>query len=164
MKKVYYLLIVITGILTFNSCSDDDEVQTCPQTEIVTMKINGELKQFEVNGWGIDLDNDGSGYTLSLWLFTGVLLPQQDSYAITLKLPYKETGTNIIEEFNYFRVQNGTSAESNFIVEGVLESNVTVNTNSCFSATFSGNAMVDGNEIVITDGIVEHVYDEPFDE
>ncbi|MCB0445355.1 MAG: hypothetical protein KDC68_06855 [Gelidibacter sp.] len=94
------------------------------------MKINGELKQFEVNGRGIDLDNDGSGYTLSLWLFTGVLQPQQDSYAITLKLPYKSTGGNIIEEFNYFRTQNGTSVESDFVAQGELESNVIVNTNS----------------------------------
>ncbi len=164
MKEIRNLLFILTGLILLNSCSsDDDNSNPCPQSEIISMKINGELKQFEVNGWGIDLDNDGSGHTLSLWLFTGVLQPQQDSYAITLKLPYKNTGTNIIEEFIYFRVQNGTSAESDFVIEGELESNVVVNTNSCFSATFSGSAIVNGNEIVITDGIVEHIYDEPFD-
>lgn len=163
MKKFRNLLIAFVGFTSLNSCSNDDDSNPCPQAEIISMKINGELKQFDINGWGIDLDNDGSGHTLSLWLFTGVLQPQQDSYAITLKLPYKNTGVNIIEEFNYFRVQNGASAESDFVVQGELESSVIINTNSCFSATFSGNAMVNGNEIVITDGIIEHIYDEPFD-
>jgi hypothetical protein len=165
MKKIRHLLIVFTSFLLLNSCSDDDDnddVQTCPQTEIASMKINSELKQFEINGRGIDSDNDGSGHTLSVFLLTGVFQPQQDSYAVTIKLPYKKTGTNIIEEFNYFRVQNGTSAEGDF-VQGEFESTVTVNTNSCFSASFSGRAIIDGNEIVITEGIVEHVYDQPFD-
>ncbi|TXE15124.1 hypothetical protein FUA26_01045 [Seonamhaeicola algicola] len=164
MQNIKILLLVLIGLILINSCSsDDDNNNTCPQSEIISMKINGELKQFEVNGWGIDLDYDDSGHTLSLWLFSGKFQPQQDSYAITLKLPYKKTDTNIIEEFNYFRVQKGTSAESDFVVEGKLESNVLVNTNSCFSATFSGNAIVNGNEIVITDGIVKHIYNEPFD-
>jgi hypothetical protein len=164
MKEIRNLLFIFTWLILLNSCSsDDDNSNPCPQSQIISMKINGELKQFEVNGWGIDLNNDGSGHILSLWLFTGVFQPQQDSYAITLKLPYKNTGTNIIEEFSYFRVQNGTSAESNFVIEGELESNVVVNSNSCFSTTFSGSTIVNGNEIVITDGIVEYVYDEPFD-
>ncbi|WP_299254035.1 hypothetical protein [uncultured Lacinutrix sp.] len=164
MKKNRYLLIILISFLLLNSCSDDDDdaIQTCPQTEIASMKINGELKQFEINGRGIDLDNDGSGHTLSLWLFTGVFQPQQDSYAVTIELPYKKTGTNIIEGFNYFRVQNATSTEGDF-VEGEFKSKVIVNTNSCFSASFSGHAIIDGNEIVITEGIVKHVYDEPFD-
>ncbi|WP_250432392.1 hypothetical protein [Hanstruepera flava] len=165
--KIQHLLIVFIGSLLLNSCSNDDDddgdVQTCPQTETVSMKINGELKQFEVNGRGIDLDNDGSGHTLSLWLLTGVFQPEQDTYAITIKLPYKKTGTNIIEEFNYFRVQHGTSTNSDFVAQGVLESNIITNTNLCFSATFSGSAIVNGNEITITDGIIKHVYDDPFD-
>lgn len=164
-RKIRNLILVFTGLIILNSCSnDDDNNNACPQSKTIAMKINGELKQFEVNGRGIDLDNDGSGYTLSLWLFTGVLQPQQDSYAITLKLPYKSTGGNIIEEFNYFRTQNGTSVESDFVAQGELESNVIVNTNSCFSATFSGSAIVNGNEIVITNGIVEYIYDDPFDQ
>jgi len=162
MKKYLQALIIFVSLLILNCCSDDDDSQTCPQTEIASMEINDELKQFDINGRGIDLDNDGTGHTLSLWLMTGVTQPQQDTYAITIKLPYKQTGQNIIEEFNYFRVQNGTS-EIDFVAQGELESNVIVNTNSCFSATFSGSALLNGNEIIIEDGIVEHVYDEPFD-
>lgn len=145
-----------------NGCSDDDS-QICPQTEIASMEINKELKQFDIYGRGIDLDNDGTGHTLSLYLMTGVLQPQQDTYAITFKLPYKQTGKNIIEELHYFRVQNGTASEIDFVAQGVLENNVLVNTNSCFSATFSGSVLLNGTEISIEDGIVEHSYDEPFD-
>lgn len=162
MKKNKYFLLIFTCFLILNACSDDD-IQTCPQAEIASMQINGELKQFDISGWGINLDNDGSGHTLSLMLFTGVFQPQQDSYSVTIKLPYKKTGENIVEEFNYFRVQDGTSAEGDF-VQGEFESKVLVNTNSCFSASFSGSAIIDGNEIIIQEGVVEHVYAEPFDQ
>lgn len=163
MKKFLNLLIVFVSFLILNCCSDSDDSQTCPQTEIASMEIDNKQKQFDINGWGIDLDNDGTGHTLSLWLMTGVLQPQQDTYSIIIKLPFKQTGNNIIEEFNYFSVQNGTSSEINFVDQGELVSNIMVNTNSCFSATFSGSVMLNGNEIFIEDGIVEHIYDEPFD-
>lgn len=163
MKNLQYLVLFFTGLLILNSCSEDHEADPCPKAEIISMKINGELKQFVVNGRGIDLDSDGSGHTLTLWLFSGVLQPQQDSYAITLKLPYEKTGTNIIEEFRYFRVHNGNSAKGYFS-DGEFQSEILSNTSSCFSATFSGRTMVDGNEIVITEGVIDHVYDEPFDD
>ncbi|PKD17304.1 hypothetical protein APR41_18575 [Salegentibacter salinarum] len=165
MKKYLHFLIIFVSLPILNCCSDDDDddSQTCPQTEIASMKINGELKQFDVNRWGINIDNDGTGHTLALGLMTGVFQPQQDTYAITIKLPYKQTGNNIIEEFIYLRVQNGTSSEIDFVAQGEIESNVLVNTNSCFSVTFSGSVMLNGNEIIIEDGIVEHIYDEPFD-
>ncbi len=161
MKNIQFSLLVFISLFILNSCSNDDE-PSCPQTENISMKINGEIKQFEVNGWGIDLDNDNSGHTLTLWLETGVFNPQQDSFAITLKLPYKKTGNNIIEEFNYFSAQNATTHQGNF-VQGELQSTVTVNKSTCFSATFSGRAIIDGNEIIITEGIINHVYDDPFD-
>ncbi len=126
------------------------------------MKINGEIKQFQISGRGIDLDNDNSGHTLTLYIHNGVLTPQQDTYDITLKLSYKKTGTNIFEEFNYLRVQNGNSSQVNFILDE-LQNKVTVNKNTCFSATFSGHAVIDGNEIIITEGIINHIYNDPFD-
>lgn len=163
MKTYLHLLIILASLLIFNSCSNDDDSPTCTENEIASIEINNDLKQFQVYGWGIDLDNDGTGHTLGLWLMTGVLQPQQDTYAITIKLPYKQTGRNIIEEFIYFRVQNGTSSEIDVVARGTFESNVTVNTNSCYSATFSGSVILNGNEITIENGIVEHIYDDPFD-
>ncbi len=162
MKNIKCSLTIFISLLILSSCSKENDTQSCPESEIISMKINGEVKQFEVSGWGIDLDNDNTGHTLMLQLFNGVIYPQQDSYDITLKLPYKKTGTNIIEEFNYFRVQNVSSAEGNFVL-GEFNSRVTVNKNTCFSATFSGRAIIDGNEIIITEGIINHVYSEPFD-
>lgn len=162
MRK-YIQFLILSCLPILNCCSNDDDSQICPQTKIASMEINEELKQFDTNGWGIDLDNDGTGHSLSLWLTAGVLQPQQDTYAITIKLPYKQTGTNIIESFSYFRVEGGTSNEIDFVAQGALESNVMVNTNSCFSATFSGSVFFNENEVVIENGVVEHIYDEPFD-
>ena len=161
MKNILYLLLILTSSFTLSSCSKDNETPACPQSENISMKINGEFKQFQISGRGIDLDNDNSGHTLTLQLFSGVIYPQQDSYYITLKLPYKKTGNNIIEEFNYNRIQNLSSSEANFVL-GELKSSVTVNKNTCFSATFSGRAIIDGNEIIIIEGIINHVYSNPF--
>ena len=66
MKKHLHVLIIFLSLPIFNSCSNDDDSQTCPQTEIASMEINDELKQFDINGRGIDIDNDGTGHTLSL--------------------------------------------------------------------------------------------------
>lgn len=162
MKNIICLLLILPNFFILSSCSEDDETETCPQTENISMKINGELKQFEISGWGIDLNNNKPGHTLSIQIFNGVINPRQDSYSITLKLPYKKTGTNSIEELNYFRVQNASSYEGNLVL-GQLQSEVTVNKNTCFSATFSGRAIIDGNEIIITEGIINHIYKDPFD-
>lgn len=164
MKKPQYFLILITCLFLLNSCSEEeDDAPPCSQNENISMKINGEEMQFLIQGWGIDLDRDGTGHTLFLMVVTGEFYPQQDSYSITLILPYKQTGENIIEAIRYFRVQNGTSAEGVF-VPGELQSKVTVNTKSCFSATFSGSAVIDGNEIIISEGIIDHVYADPFED
>jgi hypothetical protein len=162
MKNSIPALLIAISLFILSACSKDDDTQTCPQNETISMKINGELKQFEMSGRGIDLNNNNAGHTLSLYLFNGVFSPRQDSYYIVLKLPYKKTGTNIVEEFNYFRVQNASSSEGDFVL-GELKSTVTVNKNTCFSATFSGRATIGGNEIIITEGIINHVYTDPFD-
>ncbi|WP_417860521.1 hypothetical protein [Winogradskyella sediminis] len=162
MKSINYILPFLCSFWILNAYSSDDDVASCPQIESATMTINGEIMDFEIFGRGIDLDNDGSGHTLSLYLSSGYYSPQQNTYAVTLKLPYKETGTNIVEEFNYLRVENATSAEGDF-VQSQLESHVTVNKNTCFSATFSGSATIGGNDVVITGGEINHVYTDPFD-
>lgn len=126
------------------------------------MKINGEELQFQVQGRGIDLDREDHGHTLFLAVVTGDFSPAQDSYSIVIKLPYKATGNNIIEEFYYHRVENLSTVEGYF-VPGNLQSNVTVNTKNCFSATFSGSAVIDGNEISISEGFIIHSYEYPFD-
>ena len=90
------------------------------------------------------------------------ITPQQDTYAITLKMPYKKVGKNVIESINYFRVADMTSYEGNF-TQAELQSKVSVNKNTCISATFSGSATINGNVITITDGVIKHVYLDPFD-
>ena len=121
------------------------------------MKINGVEKQFAVYGWSYFMDNDSSGHTLEMQLSSETLTPQQDTYAITLKMPYKKVGKNVIESINYFRVADMTSYEGNF-TQAELQSKVTVSKNTCISATFSGSATINGNVVTITDGVIKHVY------
>ncbi|MWB96222.1 hypothetical protein GON26_17810 [Flavobacterium sp. GA093] len=161
MKNIKYLLLILTSLFILNSCSNDSDEQNCPENEIATMKINGEEKQFVVSGWGINLDNDGTGHTLDIQLTVGVFSPQQDSYSVTLKMPYKKVGDNIMEEINYLRVEGTTSTEGDFL-QSELQSKVTVNKNNCISATFSGTAILEGNEVTISDGNLQHIYAEPF--
>lgn len=161
MKNIKYIVLILTSLF-INSCSQDSDEQNCPQNEIISMKINGEEMQFVVSGWGIDLDSDGKGHTLQIDLTSGVFYPQQNSYAISLKLPYKKTGNNIVKEITYLRIENTNEAEGSFTKEK-LQTKVTVNKNSCFRATFSGSTIINGNQIVITDGILDLVYDNPFE-
>lgn len=157
----YCLTIII--ILLLNSCSEEAEVSPCPQTENISMKINGKEMQFTAMGWGIDLDRDDTGHTLYLQIVAGVISPQQqDSYSLSFKLPYKKTGKNLIEELHYFRVPNAPAIQGYFNPED-LQSNVTVNTKTCVSLTFSGSIVIDGNQIIISEGIINHVYPYPFD-
>ncbi|GGD30748.1 hypothetical protein [Flavobacterium orientale] len=161
MKPIKLFGCIVLSLFLLNSCSSDDG-PSCPQTETITMKINGEPMEFQMSGRGIDLDNDGSGHTLSLYLSNGTFSPQ-NSYSITVKLPYKRKGTNILEEFIYTRIQNTTVTEGDFVA-GTLLSKVNVNTKNCISMTFSGSLIIDGNEVVITDGKIEHVYNDSFED
>lgn len=163
MKNPHSSLLILICIFLLSSCSkEEEEVLPCASSENISMKINGEFMEFQIMGWGIDWDRPDGGHTLFLMIASGTFSPQQDSYYITLKLPYKQTGENIIEKFNYVRNENAPSVEGDF-VHGNLQSKVTVNTRNCFRATFSGSAIIDGKEIIITEGIFDHVYVDPFE-
>ncbi len=161
MKIIKNLTLILLSIFVLNACSKDDDTPSCPTIEKVTMKINGEYKIFTVDGWGIDLNQNDSGHTLFISFSSGTFSPQQNSYSFTMKLPYKKTGNNIIKSFDYLRVENATSYTVDF-AQQELTSKVTVNRNTCFSATFSGKATVNGTEITITEGVIDNVYDDPF--
>ena len=161
IKHIKHISIIVISLLVLNACSNDSDEQNCPENEVASMKINGEEMDFHVSGWGINLDNDGTGHTLEVQLTAGEFSTQQDSYSVTLKLPYKKVGNNIIEDIYYLRVQGAASDEGDFL-QNELQSKVTVNRNTCISATFSGSAIIDGNEVIISDGIIKHVYADPF--
>lgn len=156
------LLLLTCCYFVVNSCSENEERQICPGTQIIKMKINGEEMNFTLYGRGIDLDNDGSGHTLSLYLIAGESNPQQNTHNVTLHLPFKKTGKNILENIHYLRVESVTSFEGDFTQSNV-ESKVTVNKNSCIRATFSGSMTINGNAVTISDGVIDHVYSDPFD-
>ena len=92
MKNVQYYVMLFTYLLLLNSCSKDTQAEapSCPQTENISMKINGEEKQFEIQGWGISLNKEGTGHTLHLIVVSEVFSPSQDSYSISINCPIKK--------------------------------------------------------------------------
>ena len=162
MKNLRNLFILFISIIALNSCSKEDNPPPCPIRESISIKVNGEFIPFISGGRGIDLDNDGSGHTLTLWFDSITLNPQDEpSYSIILKLPFKKDGTNVLEEFYFSRIENTTYTQGFFDIEE-LQSEVFVNRNTCFITKFSGTTIIEGTEIAITDGIINLIYDEPF--
>lgn len=160
MKKITYKTILTLLIVCLFSCSnDDDNEQDCMETN-VTMNVNGESQSFQAIGRGIDLRENG--YELSLNLDRRSNDPFREQ-GITIILPYKKNGENIIEQFIYHQYIDGISFDGDFL-NGEFESNVITNTSKCFSATFSG-VLNDGNqEVIITNGNLSYEYEEPFDD
>lgn len=161
MKNPAYLLLLFLSPLVLNSCSKESAPPACPEVPSLSMKINGEEKEFVVQGRGIEPNADGTGHILHLILVNGKYYPTQDTHTLSIKLPYKEIGNNIFTEFDYHRAAGGSSAVASFI-PGNLQNSVHTNTNTCVSMTFSGSATMDGSELVISEGIVDHVYENPF--
>ena len=151
-------LLCIFLSVNFYSCSDDDKEIVCSQTN-VTITINDEVKNFQAIGRGIDLR--ANGYELQINLYRSESDPFIEE-SISIKLPYKRTGENIIEQFQYNQYMNGVFFSGDFL-NGEFQSNVISNTNKCFSATFSGVLSDDNQEVIITDGQITYQYDEPFD-
>lgn len=158
LPVIVLLLVLLTLVLT--SCSnDDDSEQVCMETNVI-MTVNGELQTFEALGRGIDLRQNG--YLLQLNLYRRGNDPFREQ-SIVIKLPYKKTGENILEQFLYRQYIDNTLFEGDFL-NGEFESNVITNSRNCFYATFSGK-LSDGNqEVIITDGTVSFKYEPPFDE
>lgn len=152
------LLFLLTLGLT--SCSkDDDSQQVCMETS-VTMTVNGELQEFQALGRGIDLRQNG--YLLQLNLDRRSTDRSREQ-TMVIRLPYKKTGENIIEEFLYRQYINGISFSGDLINED-FQSHVTTNTRNCFYATFSGKISDGNQEVIFSDGIVSFKYEPPFDE
>lgn len=156
-------ILFLSAIITFSSCNKDDgdkdETASCQETEI-TMKVNGELLTFYAYGRGLDLRADD--YELSLNFGRDQQNPVEEQ-RLNLYLPYKATGENIIEQFQYSQYINKTFFSGDF-VNGELQSKVITNTENCFRMTFSGKLSDGTQEVVITEGKISYTYDEPFDE
>ena len=141
------------------SCSDDDTIQKCQETNI-TVSINGDLLTFEPISRGIVLTSDGYELTLGFHRRDEVPLLVQN---IIITLRYKKTGKNLIENLFYTQSKNLIHFEGN-IAQDKLQSNVTINTRSCFSATLSGS-LNDGTQDIAIESInFNYLYEEPFDE
>ena len=154
MQKITKFLLVLGALVLALSCSGDSE-QNCEGTGI-TMKINGELQDFDCSGYGIDLD--GNGHTLKLW-FDRYTAP--NTYQnIYIEMRYKKTGQNKIEKFFYSQSGDLSPFSGDFL-GGEFQSDIATNRTTCVSGTFSGK-LNDGNqEIVITEGVLANEYDEP---
>ncbi|AFL79598.1 hypothetical protein Aeqsu_0066 [Aequorivita sublithincola DSM 14238] len=161
--SLIFRIFFISVIVLFSSCSEDDskndEIAICQET-VVTMIVNGETQTFYAYGRGIGIRSDGYELIINVGRNVQNPLGEQD---IAIYLPYKATGKNIIEQFIYSQYKDNIIFRGDFL-DGELQSNVLVNTKSCFRMTFSGK-LSDGNqEIVITEGKISYMYDESFSE
>lgn len=159
MKKALFRTIFFLFISTIFSCSDDDNEQPCQETNVV-MTNDGEVQNFEAVGRGISLRQNG--YELTLKFRRSDENPFFEQH-INLTLPYKKTGKNIVEHFNYREYADGILFERDLMLENI-EINVIKNTDLCFYATFSGTILKDGELNIIEDGILSYSYEESFDE
>lgn len=152
------LLFLVFCILTIG-CSNDDNSTACRATSI-TMEINGEIQSFQAIGRGIDLRENGLELQLNLDRRSNNPFKQQ---TISVILPYRVTGENVITEFSYNQNIDNIEFSGDF-VDGTFESKVLTNNRYCFYATFSGS-LSDGNqELVIREGKLSFEYEIPFDE
>lgn len=155
-----YYIVLFFSCLSFFSCDKNENEPNCIPTN-VSMSVNGELQTFQALGRGINITNNG--YVLSLNLDrrnNEIPLREQTFY---IQLPYKKTGKNIIKSCDYHQYINGILLDGD-LVNSDFKSDVIVNRNTCFYATFSGK-LIDGNkEVTITDGKISYTYENPFNE
>ncbi|KAF2515216.1 BTB/POZ domain-containing protein [Flavobacterium foetidum] len=160
--KIQNLLFAILVLVTV-SCNRDDENQAedlnCKPTSI-SMVVNGTPQTFQALGYGIDLRSKGYELHLNGDRRSNDPLREQ---GIAVILPYKKTGKNIIQQFHYHQYIDKVSFDGDFL-KGEFTSDVIINRNSCFYATFSGKLSDGKQEIIITDGIISYQYDKAFDD
>jgi hypothetical protein len=151
---------VLICLLTILSCSDDESesVPKCLETNI-TVLIDGELQTFYAISRGISLTSNGYELVLGFYSSDEILLETQD---IIIFLPYKKTGEHIIDSLYFKQYKNTTNFEG-VIVNNELQSDVTINTNSCFSGAFKGKLNDGIKDITIESIQVNYLYDAPFD-
>jgi hypothetical protein len=152
-----FLCVIVIGI---TSCSDDDKEVPCPQTSISAV-INGVAYTFAEGGRGIDLRQNG--YELRLNFYAGTDANAETVRQFSLVVPFEKTGKNLITELSYLQYDHEGNSISGDFAEQELTSDVLINRKSCFSATFSGKLTDNGQEISITNGKIDYLYDEPFD-
>ncbi len=158
MKLKFFNIIFIVLAFILISCDKEVKEPDCITTN-VSMLINGELKTFQAQGRGIELTNNG--YILSLNLDGGSNDPIYREQSFYIQLPYKKTGKNIIKSCNYHQYINSISLDGD-LVNSDFQSEVIINQNTCFYATFSAK-LKDGNqEVIITDGKISYTYENPF--
>lgn len=157
LEKVLFVLILFSSI----SCSNDDSDQQVCLENTANLKINGENQAFNVEGYGIN--SRENGHVLMLNLARRTNNPYIEQF-INIRLPFKMTGNNIIEQFAYRQKSIDSVLFNGNYVNDEFESRVITNTDNCFYATFSGKISDGIQEIIITDGIISQEYGTPFDE
>ena len=165
MKNV---LSTISGVMLLVlicvSCSDDEydfdvnPDSSCRDTQL-EMLIDGEDFNWITNSYGWEESPANTG-EVSIFIRGYVENDQGVTKNFTLRLPYEETGEDVVSSIEYSQNEDatefdGTSTEMN------IESNVITNSSDCFFATFS-STVTDGTEdIVITNGSLSFNYSEP---
>lgn len=159
MKTRVLILLLLFICFTFSSCSKDDDEMDCVETNF-SMVVNGEVINFQNLGYGIDWDWENGGHDLQLNYYHNS--EEHGEQNVYFMLRHMTAGKNIIEEFHYSAIRDENGESRNLVNEG-LQSDIIINRNTCFYATFSGTFNVGDQEIVLGDGKASCIYDEPMD-
>jgi hypothetical protein len=140
MKKILFLFLSVTFIMTVSSCSKDDDKA---DVNFITAKFNGVEERFTIISV-ILIDYD---------TYTDVVVRatpnSEPAKIVTIASEFGITGANIIWGFYY-----KTPVEYFEIDSSNFTSTVTSNSNGNYAGTFSGSVIEEnnGNVVVVTNG------------
>jgi len=146
MKKILFLFLSVTFIMTVSSCSKDDDKA---DVNFITAKFNGVEERFTIISVSlVDYDT-----------YTDVVVRarpnNEPAKIVTIGSEFGITGLNKIWGFYY-----ETLDEYYESTNGDFISNITKNSNGNYAATFSGSIIEEntGSVIMITDGSFNIIY------
>ncbi len=160
MNRVHRIIFCLVLFAVTISCSSDDDNETaplpCPVFNVSFIQ-DGEAVEFTQSGFGLSLRQDG--YDLELYFGSTDNSNGVTSRNLSISVTYGATGTNVIDELAYSQNSN-TGRISTDLVNESFQTEVLINSDTCFSATFSGSIDLGNEQVVITNGIMNVQYEE----
>jgi hypothetical protein len=154
MRKIFLFMLVIASTLSLNSCSKDDNNQSPPSSNSVTMKVGGTQKTFNT------IEVKQEPYTLDGENFIDLIITASIngnmSESLTFYVGKGDVGSGVSWGFNY--IINDVV----FFEDGVINSvntNTTVNSDKKLVGTFDGIVTAsDGTSLELTQGLFDISY------
>ncbi|AWA30375.1 hypothetical protein HYN48_09895 [Flavobacterium magnum] len=149
--KIPSLLLLVFSAVSLTSCTADDDAD---KSNTVTMTVNGVSRTFEPLSVETKLQQNGS-YQLTIWMYANDGGTDESAKLIAT---YGETGNGGFKGF--YTTLSPVGIDDN-ATEGTFTSNISMNSRTEFEATFSGTLQGGNADVVITNGHIHYLYDDP---